>query len=106
MGLDLHNCGICKEAKTMYDGQCALGCSKCRGDYWICYNCLDDDSPLFQEQDEDNQLVCQVCIKYALEKEKRKNVKTELNNMIDIINNSRMSKKDKSTLIKFLKNNI
>lgn len=70
MGLDLHTYEICKQPQTSYDGACALGCSKCEGDSWICYDCVDDDSPLFKEQDEGNQLVCQVCENYVVKKAK------------------------------------
>lgn len=105
MGIDLHSCEICKEAKTSYDGWCTLGCSKCLGNSWICYDCLDEDSPLFQEQDkETNKLVCEVCKNYVIEKAKRENDKTELNKIIDIINKSKLSKKDKCSIINILIN--
>jgi len=90
MGVDLYTCCSCNEAHTEYDGNPLFNCLCAR---WICYNCLDAESPFRKMYDEDDdektKMHCQFCkaedkILMLIEQVKKAKIKKTLKE--DIIN--------------------
>lgn len=90
MGVDLYTCSVCNKAYTEYDGNSLF----CWCERWVCYNCLDDKSPLREISDDEktkmlNKNHCPFCkaedkILILIEQVKKAKMKKTLKE--DIIN--------------------